>query len=86
MSMPSPTPHRHPHPHPQMELDGVTPDVISYNQALRACRAGADGGGRAAQLALELIAEVRSKGLGPDVVTLEGAARCVCVWISFSSS
>eukprot|EP00903_Cladosiphon_okamuranus_P012196 g11439.t1 len=59
----------------EMELDGVAPDAISYNQALRACRAGADGGGRAAQLALELVAEVRSKGLGPDVVTLEGAAR-----------
>ena len=79
MLTPSPTSYRHPrpHPHPQMELDGVEPDVISYNQALRACRTGADGSGRAAQLALELIAEVRSKGLGPDVVTLEGAARCV---------
>lgn len=71
------SPPPHPHLHPQMELDGVTPDPISYNQALRACREGADGGGRAAQLALELIAEVRSKGLGPDVATLEGAARCV---------
>lgn len=75
--MPSTIPQPHARTHRQMELDGVAPDIISYNQALKACRAGADGGGQAAQRALELTAEVRSKRLGLDVVTLEAAARCV---------
>lgn len=61
--------------HPQMERDGVSPDALSYSQALRACRAGADGSGRAAQLALALVGEVRSRGLEPGVVILESAAR-----------
>ncbi|CAM9411901.1 unnamed protein product [Ectocarpus sp. 6 AP-2014] len=59
----------------EMERDGVSPDALSFGQALRACRAGADGSGRAAQLALELVGEVRSRGLEPGVVILESAAR-----------
>ncbi|CAN0143868.1 unnamed protein product, partial [Hapterophycus canaliculatus] len=59
----------------EMERDGVVPDAISYNQALRACRVGADGAGRAADLALALVGEVTSRGLGPDVLSLEAAAR-----------
>lgn len=74
-------------PPAQMELDGVPPDTISYKQALRACRAGAGVSmdGRAAHRALALIEDVRSKGLGPDVVSLEGAARWVScvVWFGF---
>ncbi|CAN0085446.1 unnamed protein product [Ectocarpus sp. 4 AP-2014] len=59
----------------EMERDGVSPDALSYSQALRACRAGADGSGRAAQLALALVGEVRSRGPEPGVVILESAAR-----------
>lgn len=71
-----------------MELDEVPPDAVSYKQALRACRvgAGAGAGGRAADQALALIEDVRSKGLGPDVVSLECAARWVwygLAWFGF---
>lgn len=66
-----------------MEQDGVPPDAISYKQALRACRAGAGTGGRAAHIALALVEELGSKGLGPDVVSLEIAARWGLVWFSF---
>ncbi|CAM9447310.1 unnamed protein product, partial [Ectocarpus sp. 13 AM-2016] len=59
----------------EMERDGVSPDALSYSQALRACRVGADGSGWAAQLALALVGEVRSRGLEPGVVILESAAR-----------
>ncbi|CAN0286759.1 unnamed protein product, partial [Ectocarpus fasciculatus] len=59
----------------EMERDGVSPDALSYSQAFRACRAGADGSGRAAQLALALVGEIRSRGLEPGVVILESAAR-----------
>ena len=59
----------------KMELDGVSPDVRSYSQALRACRMGASGDGRAARLAQALVSEMEEKGLGRDMTCLEGAAR-----------
>lgn len=58
-----------------MEVDGVMPDARSYIQALRACRLGASGDGRAARLAQMLLSEMEDKGLVQDVGCLEGAAR-----------
>ncbi|CAN0360666.1 unnamed protein product, partial [Laminaria digitata] len=59
----------------EMELDGVSPDALSYHQALRACRKGASGDGRAARQALALLGEMRGKGLEEGSVALEDAAR-----------
>lgn len=60
-----------------MDLDGVEPNALSYCQALRACRVGANGDGRAAQHALALVAEMGRKGMGRDVLGILGAARYV---------
>lgn len=62
-------------PETQMTLDGVEPDAVSYCQALRACRDGARGDGRAAEAAAGLVEGMAREGLGPDVAAFEILAR-----------